>query len=129
MTIHLVSVVTVCVVLVGCASAWTRSELLAAQLVSAVEHVSDEATRSGWRPDQGARATQSARAISELLAHAFPDGDKIRIEIAVVDASLGGLATGPETLRERVRSAQGVLMQFRIELARRKRLVNLIPYR
>lgn len=125
----MVAVVALCMVSAACASAWTRSELIAAQLVAATERVSVETSRTGWRPDQGARAAEAARAIAEELAHPFPEGNDIRIQVAVVDACLAGLLTGPEHVQERVRSAQVVLMQFQIELARRKRLINLIPDR
>ncbi len=98
-------------------------------MVAAVARVETECSREAYRTDQAIRASMAARSIAEMLAHPFPDGDKIRAEIVIVDISLVGLSNGPDPVRERVHSAQVLLMQFQIELARRKRLINLLPTR
>jgi hypothetical protein len=102
----------------GCGSAWTEAELRAAHLVGACDRVADAAAAQGWRADQGAQATTAARQVALSLASPIPDLDAIAQALAVLDAALAGLATGPG-LRSRVHEAQMAVLALRTEMVRR----------
>lgn len=108
----------------GCMPSITPAQLFAAQLIAATDRLADEAIRIGWRPDQAAQAATAARAIAETLATRFPDGKRIGTAVAVLDAALAGLGAGPG-LAGAAREAQTALLNLRIDLARRHRI--LIP--
>ena len=100
----------------------TQAQLFAIQLITTTDRVVDAAIASGYRLDQATQATQSARAIAELLSHRYPDSTRLSVAVSIVDISLTGLANGPG-LHASVREAQSALLTLRMELARRRWII------